>query len=226
MKKKDILIISSFRKKSFRCKNKMLRKFSNTTLTDIILKKLKLMKNFDCYASVYDKEFKKKCIKNNVKFIERSKESVTIDGPAIKIHNYLKFFDHKYVLMINACFPFLKISTIRKFINLCIKKKGPCFSVIQRKNYFLDKNLKPLNFSKKLETINTKKVDQVSEFGHILYFFDRNFFLKNGKYWNWNKVHFIKLKENFETLDIDTEEDFFKASALWEKLKTKKNLIL
>ena len=37
----------------------MLRKFSNTTLTDIILKKLKLMKNFDCYASVYDKEFKK-----------------------------------------------------------------------------------------------------------------------------------------------------------------------
>ena len=59
MKKKDILIISSFRKKSFRCKNKMLRKFSNTTLTDIILKKLKLMKNFDCYASVYDKEFKK-----------------------------------------------------------------------------------------------------------------------------------------------------------------------
>ena len=106
MKKKDILIISSFRKKSFRCKNKMLRKFSNTTLTDIILKKLKLMKNFDCYASVYDKEFKKKCIKNKVKFIERSKESVTIDGPAIKIHNYLKFFDHKYVLMINACFPF------------------------------------------------------------------------------------------------------------------------
>ena len=195
----------------------MLRKFCNTTLTDIILKKLKFMKDFDCYASVYDTEFKKKCIKNNVKFIERSKESVTIDGPAIKIHNYLKFFDHKYVLM---------ITTIRKFINLCIKKKGPCFSVIERKNYFLDKNLKPLNFSKKLETINTKKVDQVSEFGHILYFFDRNFFLKNGKYWNWNKVHFIKLKENFETLDIDTEEDFFKASALWEKLKTKKNLIL
>ena len=62
----------------------------------------------------------------------------------------------------------------------------------------------------------------MNEFGHILYFFDRNFFLKNGKYWNWNKVHFIKLKENFETLDIDTEEDFFKASALWQKLKTKR----
>ena len=34
----------------------------------------------------------KKCIKNKVKFIERSKESVTIDGPAIKIHNYFKIF--------------------------------------------------------------------------------------------------------------------------------------
>ena len=136
MKKKDILIISSFRKKSFRCKNKMLRKFSNTTLTDIILKKLKLMKNFDCYASVYDKEFKKKCIKNKVKFIERSKKSVSIDGPAVKIHNYLKFFDHKYVLMINACFPFLKISTIRKFINLCIKKKDHAFLSLKEKIIF------------------------------------------------------------------------------------------
>ena len=56
------------------------------------------------------------------------------------------------------------------------EKKGPCFSVIERKNYFLDKNLKPLNFFKKLKTINTKKVDRVNEFGHILYFFDRNFF--------------------------------------------------
>ena len=114
----------------------MLRKFSNTTLTDIILKKLKLMKNFDCYASVYDKDFKKKCIKNKVKFIERSKESVTIDGPAIKIHNYLKFFDHKYVLMINACFPFLKTSTIRKFINLCMKKKDPVFLLLKEKIIF------------------------------------------------------------------------------------------
>ncbi len=204
----------------------MLRKFENTTLTDIILKKLKLLKTFDCYASVYDKEFKNKCIKNNVKFIERTKESVSIDGPAIKIHSYLKHFDHKYVLMVNACFPFLKISTIQKFIKTCVKKKGPCFSVIEKKNYFLDKNLNPLNFSKTLKTINTKKIEPVSEFGHILYFFDRNFFLKYGKYWDWNKVNFIKLKENFETLDIDTEEDFFKAEALWQKLKSKKDLIL
>ena len=53
---KDILVISSFRKKSFRCKNKMLRKFNNTTLASIILKKLKKLKGFDCYASVYDKK--------------------------------------------------------------------------------------------------------------------------------------------------------------------------
>ena len=51
----------------------------------------------------------------------------------LKIHRYLEDFNHKYVLMINACFPFLKVSTIKKFIKLCIKNNGPCFSVFERK---------------------------------------------------------------------------------------------
>ena len=216
---KDILVISSFRKKSFRCKNKMLRKFNNTTLANIILKKLKKLKGFDCYASVYDNEFIKICKKNKIKFIKRSKESVLTDGPALKIHRYLEDFNHKYVLMINACFPFLKVSTIKKFIKLCIKNNGPCFSVFERKNYFLDKNMKPINFSNKLKTINTKKIYPLNEFGHMLYFFDRNFFLKYGKYWDWNNVNYIKFNQNIESIDIDTEEDFFKASAIWARIK-------
>ena len=53
----------------------------------------------------------------------------------------------------------------------------------------------------------------------MLYFFDRNFFLKYGKYWDWNNVNYIKFNQNIESIDIDTEEDFFKASAIWARIK-------
>ena len=56
----------------------------------------------------------------------------------------------------------------------------------------------------KIKTINTKYVDKAKEFAHCFYFFKREYFKKNGWYWNWNKLKYITMAKTMETFDIDT----------------------
>lgn len=214
-----VAIIGCVRKKSQRCKNKILRKFGNTSLIDIFLSKLKKIKNADKFLVGYELIFKKKSKQFKVDFIQRSKHSSQIDGPALKIHSYLKNLNYKYILIVNVCVPFLKVSTIQKFLDNCIKTKKPSFAVLDIKNYFLDSTNKPINFSIETKNINTKIVKNIKKFAHIFYFFKRDYFLKNGSFWNWKNVNYVTIKESLETTDIDTEEDFFKAVSCWKNLK-------
>ena len=40
------------------------------------------------------------------------------------------------------------------------------------------------------------------------FIFLKKIFLKNNRYWDWNKVKYITTDNKIELLDIDTEEDF------------------
>src|SRR3989338_4530606 len=82
------------------------------------------------------------------------------------------------------------------------KMLRPAFSVALRKNFFLDEKRRPLNFKLSLKTINTKMVSPVYEFAHALYFFDKDYFFKHGRYWDWQEVRFIEIKEKAELIDI------------------------
>ena len=73
----------------------------------------------------------------------------------------------------------------------------------------------------KLKTLNTKQVSPLYEFGNALYFFKKDFFLKNNRYWDWNKVEYITSDNKIELLDIDTEEDFLIVESLWKNLNDK-----
>ena len=75
--------------------------------------------------------------------------------------------------------------------------------------------------TKQISTINTKSVDKVKEFGHVFYFFEKEYFKKNGWYWNWDDVEYITIPKGIEMLDIDTEEDFKKAEIYWKGLNYK-----
>ena len=59
-----------------------------------------------------------------------------------------------------------------------------------------------------MKTINTKAVEPVYEFAHALYFFNKEYFFENGRYWDWKEVEFIEIQDKVELIDIDTEEDF------------------
>ena len=214
----NIKAFSFARKNSQRCNNKMLRKFNNTTLVDIVLNKLNKI-NCDTFFAGYEKEFEKKCINHNVNFVQRDKKSANVDEPIIEILSFLKKIDCEYFIIINGCLPFLKISTINKFINSCIENNyKPTFTITKISNFFLNKYKNPLNFDANLKTINTKNVDPVYQFTHALYFFEKKYFFENGKYWNWSDLNYFEINESNEIIDIDTEADFIKAEILHQNI--------
>lgn len=203
------------RKQSQRCQNKMLRNFGGTTLTDIILNKLSAFGG-DAFFAAYEPEFEEKCKKASVKFLKRSEKSVNIDEPIVEILECLRRIDFDYLLLINGCLPFLKVGTIQKFLDECKASYEPAFAVIKKNNFYLDCGFKPLNFSSDLQTINTKKVSPVYEFAHALYFFNKEYFFENGRYWDWSTVRYLEIAGKKELIDIDTEEDFKFAESVYK----------
>ena len=85
--KNDIGIFSIARLSSKRLKKKMIRKFSNTTLTDIILSKLSKLGNNAFFAG-HENIFKKKAL--NIK-LDLYKEASYLLFPIILTHKYSLF---------------------------------------------------------------------------------------------------------------------------------------
>jgi len=215
IKDQEIGIFSMARTSSRRCKRKMIRKFDNTTLTDIVLSNLsKLGKN--TFFAGYEPIFKKKSLKHKVRFVQRTKKSSECNASSLELMSFLKNQNYKYLLFINGCIPNIKIKTIKKFLNICKKKEQPAFAMFERKNYFLDKDNRPINFKSKNLHLDTGSVKKIKEFSNMLYFFEREYFLAHGAYWDWHKLRYITIQHGIETIDIDTEEDFQLAEIIWK----------
>ncbi len=217
MKKSNIGIFCTARVSSTRCKEKMIRSFSDTSLTDILLDKLSKVGG-NVFFSGYESIFKDKCHLYGVPFVQRNKESALSNGPSSEVFNFLADQPYEYFLYFNGCLPFLKSETISKFLDVCLEDSKPKFAVLKRGNYFVDLDGKPYNFDQHLKTMDTKSVTPVYEFAHALYFFKKSYFLKYGSYWNWNDVRYVEMEDGVEVFDIDTEEQFKMAEAMWKGL--------
>ena len=200
---------------SQRCPNKMLRPFGETTLTDIILRKLAQIPAYTFFAGL-EPEFEAKCDDAGVRFVQRDERSATIDEPIREILSFLEEVPCEHLLIVNGCLPFLRVETINRFLEDC-QQGGhePAFGVVRRTNHFLTLDRQALNFDISSPTINTKTVKPVLEFAHALYFFSRDYFLTEGRYWDWQTVRLVEMAGGLELLDIDTEEDFALAESLW-----------
>ena len=217
----DIGIFSFGRKESERCPNKMLRPYAGTTVTDIVLKKLRVLGDNTFFAG-YDGEFKDKCKDHGINFVQRSKKSATIDGPLVECLSFLHDVDYEYLLCINGCLTFLEIDTIKAFLDGAIANDlKPAINVRKRYNYFYDHNYQPLNFSFSTDSINTKIVEPLYEFGNCLYFYNREYFLKNGMYWDWHELRLVEMGSKLEMMDIDTMEDFIFAENIYKAKNVK-----
>jgi len=215
MEKSDIAVWSCARTGSQRCKRKMVRPFGGTSLTDICLEKLSKL-DMNTFFAGYEPLFKEKCDAHGVSFVQRTEKSSLTERSPLEIWDFLADQPYEYFLQVNGCQPFLTVETISKFIEACIEDDRPKFGVIKNKNYFTDTDGNPYNFSKDLKLMNTKNVDPVYEFSHSLYFFKKSYFLENGRYWDWNDVRYIEINKGVETFDIDTEDDFKMAEAMWK----------
>ena len=202
---------------SKRCKNKMKRKLKNISLTEIMIKKLSLIEKYDTFFAGYEDYFQNICNKYNVNFVRRSYKSSLSEGPNREIHSFLKNQEFDYFLLINACLPFLRVSTINKFIKFCLKNKTSCSIITTKRNYYFNKNLQPINFKTNTDRLNTKLVDEIYQLANCMYFFNKKYFFKNNNYWDWKKNSYMIIDNKIEMLDIDTEEDFNLACNLYPK---------
>jgi CMP-N-acetylneuraminic acid synthetase len=196
----------------------MLRPFAGTTLTDIILEKLAAFAPHSFFAGL-EVEFREKSARHGVAFVPRDPRSATIDEPITEILSFLHDVPYTHLLIVNGCLPFLRTETIAGFLEECVRGDlAPAFAVTRRRNHFMSLDRRPLNFPLDMKTINTKTVDPVLEFAHALYFFEKAYFFAHGRYWDWQTVRLLEAATPHEILDIDTEEDFAVAEALWKGL--------
>lgn len=211
-------VFSFGRTQSQRCPNKMLRPFAGTTLTDIMLQKLARCGAPSFFAG--DGEaFEAKCRRHGVPFVARDPRSANIDEPIIQILSFLRDVEFEHLLIVNGCLPLLKTETIASFLRDCLAHgRQPAFAVIKRQNHFFSLERRALNFDASSKTINTKAVTPVYEFAHALYFFNREYFLSHGTYWDWRTVRLVELPGGIELVDIHTEDDFRLAERLWTAL--------
>jgi molybdopterin-guanine dinucleotide biosynthesis protein A len=202
---------------SQRCPNKMLRPFGGTTLTDIVLGKLAEIgrHGYDTFYAGHEDAFAERCRRHGVRFVPRSLRSATIDEPIVEILGFLGDVEYDRVVLVSGCLPFLKMDTILKFLREHGDRGRPAFSVRSHRHHFVDEERRAVNWDLAQKTLNTKTVRPLYELVDALYLFDRKFFLAEGRYWDWATVDFVEVGGKHELFDIDTEDDFAVAQAMW-----------
>lgn len=176
---RTIAIIISARMASTRVPKKMTKPFANTTLFDIVLKKLTqshLISTENIYISVYEDELKAITNKYNLNIFSRSEQSANnADDPTIIYEWWDKLPSRfEYFVLINPCLPLLSIQTIENFINNFITSDSDSmFSTISKKNFiFMDGVM--INHFKHFppphnKIMNTQVIPPWQEAAHCLY---------------------------------------------------------
>lgn len=221
----DILFIVQARLSSQRVPNKMIREFANTTLVDIILRKIKdsIIPPKQFYFSVYEEQLKNLARHHDVQIFHRSEKSALSEGtPLTDIYEWYKL-PYKYVILISGCNPLLRVQTINNFINtfLTTESEG-LFGVFPKKTYFWNSNLDCITpFAPNEVLMNTKTVEPLYEAAHCLYA-SRMDLIPQGKFMGAFKKNdpALFLMNELECFDIDYEWQFDVAEILYlQRLK-------
>tara|TARA_Y100000310_G_C20531000_1_gene738434 strand:+ start:118 stop:810 length:693 start_codon:yes stop_codon:yes gene_type:complete len=224
----DICFIIQARLSSERVPRKMIRSFAGTNLTDIAVKKIvasDIIPKQNFYLSVYEKELKDVGVQNDVNIFHRSKESAFWDGGngAVlgRMYEWWDKLPYKYGVLISACNPFLTVETIDSFVRAYTKSESEgMFAVVEKKNYFWDKDYKFITpWPEDEPCMNTKVVDKTYEAAHCLYAGKLNLIGKSMWMGDFNIAGDIELFpiEEKESLDIDHEWQFNFCEAAYNK---------
>ena len=224
---KDVAVLVQARLSSQRCPRKMIRQFADTTLMDLCLQKLVSSKipNENIWVSVYEEELLDLCKKYPVNIFHRSEKSAMSEGtPMTEIYEWWNKIPQKYVVMVNACAPFLKIETIENFYNdYCLSEKSGMFGVVEKRNYYWDENDKMITDVTEA-VMNTKTAKTIKEAAHCLYASATDSIGKGiwmGRFNIPGEIKLWSMKEE-EVFDIDYEWQFKGYEKLYEATKNVK----
>lgn len=222
---KDIAIVIQARLGSQRVPGKMLKPFAGTTLVNILLDKLRhsdLIDPDQVYLSLYEEELKDVAVRYPFNIFNRSEKSAKSEGePMTEIYEWWNKLDRKYVVLISACNPLLKIETIEKFIKEFLESdREGAFAVFEKKTYYWDKNGLPITDWKGSTIMNTKFVEPIYEAAHCLYA-SRLDIIGKGYWMDTNSPPQPKLvvMEELEAFDIDYQWQFEIAEKLYESFR-------
>lgn len=218
---RDVCILTQARLGSERVPGKMLRPFAGSTLVDILLDKLKLSKIIpkeNIYLSAWEEELKEVGRKQGINVFNRSKESALAENDMQLIYEWHDKIPFKYICLLSACNPLLKIETIDSFVkNFLESEKEGAFAVIKKQTYYWSEGGKPITDWKGVNIMNTKIVDPIYEAAHCLYA-SRLDIIKEGFWMDVNSPPEPELvtMDELEAFDIDYEWQFTVAEKLYE----------
>jgi len=170
----DVCVLVQARMGSQRVPGKMLRPFCGTTLVDILFDKLnssKIISKENIYFSAYEKELKEVGRSHGINIFDRSEESAFSEGePLTEIYEWYDKIPFKYVVLISACNPLLKIETIDSFVDTFLKSdRDGGFAVFEKKTYYWDTDGNAITNWRGATIMNTKIVEPIYEAAHCLY---------------------------------------------------------
>lgn len=171
---KNVSLVIQSRLGSQRIPGKMLKPFSDTTLVDILLKKVSNLKSIQphqIYFCAYENELLQTASKHSINIIERSKGSSNEEKDIKVLFEWYNQIPTEYLVMVSACNPLLKIETIDKFIEQYkTSNKEGAISVYESRNYFWGSKGKMLNkWPKGFTSMNTKYVEPTKVAAHCMY---------------------------------------------------------
>ena len=219
----DVCIVVQARLGSTRVPGKMLRPFAGTTLVDILFNKLKSSKVIpkeNIYFSAYEDELKEVGSKHNINIFDRSEASAFSEGESLsEIFEWYNKLSFKYVILVSACNPLLKIETIDSFVKSFLNSdKEGGFAVFEKKTYYWDKNGKAITDWKGHTSMNNKFVEPVYEAAHCLYASRMDIIGDN--HWMDTKSPSepeLFVMDELEAFDIDYEWQFELGEKLWKR---------
>ena len=223
-KLQNTVFIVQARLNSQRVPNKMLRPFADKNLFGIVLDKLlssNIIPSSQIFASVYEEELiEEASIKRNINTFQRSYESANNDSDITKIFEWHDKLPFKYVVIISACNPLLKVETIDAFVKQFVEQEEDnLFGVIEKKQYYWNKEGVMITPWPEGQTLmNTKAVEPTYEAAHVLYASPMDL-IKEHKYMgDFSKPGGIKLfkMDELEAFDIDYEWQFTTAELLYK----------
>jgi CMP-N-acetylneuraminic acid synthetase len=219
----EICVVIQARLSSQRLPQKMIKPFAGKTLVDILLEKTNklIIPKSNIYFSAYEKELKEIAKKYEVNIFDRSEKSARSEGqPLSEIYEWWDKIPFKYVVLISACNPLLKVETINNFIENFIQSDSEgLFAVFEKKTYYWNKNSDPITDWRGHTIMNTKIVEPIYEAAHCLYA-SRMDMIGNDKWMDTNYPPKPKLfiMDEIESFDIDYEWQFNVAQSLYEEL--------
>ena len=210
-KKSKTICFIPIRKDSRILKNKNLKKINNKTLTEITINQAKQSKIFsDIVLSTDSNKILNIGKKLSVTCLKRSKansRSNSTTDAALKetILKLNKNYDNIVILQVTS--PLRKISTLKKFVSYCIKKKlHNCLTVSEiheNISHYKYKYFEPLN---KVRKLSQNRNPYLYENG-LIYFISKKGFNINFKIYPKKKWNYY-LTNKYESLDINDINDF------------------